>query len=362
MASSERGAAYLDAAIARKPVIPRVWLDDARPNLEARYWIKGLIEERAFVVVYGPSGDGKTFWGLDAVCHIATEIPWRNRKVRKGLIVYVAAEAGTSIIRRFVTWRETNLGEAREGRIPLAIVTKAINLLDPVETAELIGQLRLLAEECKEELALVVFDTLARSMSGGDENAAGDMGQVIAAADRIRDELGAGTMVIHHTGKDPTKGARGSSALFAAADTVVSVVDKVATVEKSRDGISGEALPFELQVIELGKDQDGDPVTTCVVNQIFSGTPKRRAPTGKNQLVVWNVIREVVSDLGEVMPETSAIPQGVRAASVESVFARAVPKFPGIPAWRARDRVSQAMVSLQSSGLIGCHGDFVWLW
>jgi hypothetical protein len=39
--------------------------------------------------------------------------------------------------------------------------------------------------------ALVVFDTLARSMVGGDENSARDMGQLIDGAEHVR-QAGAG--------------------------------------------------------------------------------------------------------------------------------------------------------------------------
>src|SRR5690606_33873990 len=119
---------------------------------------------------------------------------------------------------------------------------------------------------------------------------------------------------------------------------------------------------FELQVVEVGMDEEGDPVTTCLVNHLATTAPKKKAPAGKNQRLDWDVIREVIAEFGEPVPGTSAIPEGVKAASTESVMTRAAPKFPGIPAWRARDRVSQAMVSLQASGLIGCHGDYVWLW
>lgn len=349
--------------IAGVKAIPRIWLDDAEPLIQSKYLIKGLIDERSFNVVFGPSGDGKTFLVLDAACHIAAGLSWRGRRVHSGLVVYVAAEGGTRIVRRFCPWRDEKLSEAREAPVPLAIVTRAVNLLDEVEIAELIGALQAISEEAGLPLALVVFDTLARSMAGGDENAAGDMGRVIAAADRIRDELGAACLVVHHSGKDPAKGARGSSALFAAADTVISVVDKVATIEKSRDGHTGEAFPFSLRVVELGEDEDGDKVTTCLIEHDTgpAAPPKVKPPTGRNQKLVWDVIREVVADAGHLMPGTSTIPPGARAASLASVVNRAVPKFPALEAWRARDRVSQALVGLQAAGIVGCQGDYIWL-
>lgn len=349
--------------IAGVRAIPRVWLDDAKADIKARYWIKGLVEERSFVVVFGPSGDGKTFFTLDAVCHIAAGLSWRDRRVKAGLVVYVAAEAGATILRRFTTWRDSKLSETREGRIPLSIVTKAVNLLDEVESAELIGALQLISEEAGQPLAVVVFDTLARSMAGGDENGAGDMGRVIAAADRIRDELGAATLVIHHSGKDPQKGARGSSALYAAADTVISVVEKVATVEKARDGKTGEAFPFTLRVVDLGIDDDGDQVTTCLVEPSDQPRAAIAVRLNDSEKVALQVLKDVLRTAWEALPGTSAIPAGARGVNVEawrSAFFRVYAEDRSDDA--TKKAFNRAKAKLIAEKVVGGAMPWVWLW
>ena len=53
----------------------------------------------------------------------------------------------------------------------------------------------------REEPKLIIFDTLARCMVGGDENSPLDMGRAVAAADRVRVETGAAVLLVHH----PTK-------------------------------------------------------------------------------------------------------------------------------------------------------------
>jgi RecA-family ATPase len=125
-------------------------------------------------------------------------------------------------------------------------------------------------------LGMTVLDTLSRSIPGGDENTGPDMSMVIAAADRIRNEFDSATTVVHHSGKTAGKGARGHTSLTAAADVVLSAVERCATIEKSRDGITGEQFPFDLRVIELGRDDEGDPITTCIV-QPTDRPPKPRA-------------------------------------------------------------------------------------
>ena len=226
---------------------PRTFLDDAKEAKNSDYSVKGIIPARSNILCYGPSGHGKTSFTIDLTGHIACGIDWRGHRVRPGLVVYIAAEAGDSILRRFITWRDEKLSESREGRIPLVIITRGANLLNAGDVDDLIETLREIAAEAGIPLALVAFDTLSRSIPGGDENSAQDMTRVIQCADRIRDEFKAATVFVHHSGKDTAKGARGHSALFAAADTVICVADGVATVEKSRDGESGQSYGFKLR-------------------------------------------------------------------------------------------------------------------
>ena len=68
--------------------------------------------------------------------------------------------------------------------------------------------------------SLVIFDTLARCMAGGDENSAKDMGLLIAGADRIRAELGCAVLLVHHTNKSG-ESERGSTALRGGVDTLL---------------------------------------------------------------------------------------------------------------------------------------------
>ncbi len=103
-------------------------------------------------------------------------------------------------------------------------------------------------------------------MPGGDEGAE-TMSLLVNAIARIRAETGAAVVVIHHSGKDSSRGSRGSTVLPFGADTVIEVSQDAATkiatahLNKQRDGATGELLNFTLKVIELGTDADGDPVT-----------------------------------------------------------------------------------------------------
>lgn len=329
---AERAAEKLDSGQLCTPPVgnltrfPRVYLDDAKEAQQSDYNVKVIIPAASNVLIYGPSGGGKTFFSIDLTGHIAGGIDWRGHRVRAGLVVYIAAEAGDSILRRFIAWRDENLGEAREGRIPLAIVTRGANLLNPPEVDELIAVLREIATDAGTPLRVVVFDTLSRSIPGGDENSPQDMTRIVQCADRIRDELKASTVFVHHSGKDSAKGARGHSALFAAADTVISVADGMAIVEKSRDGESGKSYGFKLRVVDLGADYDGDPRTTCIIEATDAApASKRTRPLTGAAQVALRALREAMQNHGQNLPATSTIPVGARGVEIDR--------------WRAQFRV-----------------------
>jgi len=101
---------------------------------------------------------------------------------------------------------------------------------------------------------LFVFDTLARCIAGADENSARDMGLVVANLDRIRRATSACVLAVHHTGKDMTAGARGSSALRAALDTELELtaIDERVTVKVTKQKDGAEPKPMRLARIESG--------------------------------------------------------------------------------------------------------------
>lgn len=350
------------------PKFAPVWLDEAQTPTHTDYLVKGLIDRGALTLIYGPSGDGKTFFSADLAAHIAKGMAWRGRRVRPALVVYVAAEAGASILRRFCALRDKHQAEEGAGRTPLAILTRGANLLDVADVSALIATLRDLAEDADMPLGLVVFDTLSRSMPGGDENAAEAMTQAVGAADRIRDELGAGCIIVHHSGKDMERGARGHSSLKAAADTVLQVVERVATVEKARDGTAGDRFPFDLEVVDLGKDPDGDPMTTCIVVPTDAAAlPARKKAMPAAAAVALQALRESLTDYGEIMGGTSTIPAGVRAVTLEQWRAQFRVRY-GSDGDKPRDHEAikksfqNGRGHLIKAQIVGLSDPYAWIW
>jgi AAA domain len=160
-------------------------------------------------VLFGPSGVGKSFLALDWSACIATGLAWYGRESKPGPVVYIAAEGAGGLYPRVSAWqtaRGTPPGDIR-------FIPEAINLLQPADTQTAENAIARLADPP----ALIVVDTMARCMVGGDENSARDVGQFIAAVDRLRLTFDSAALVVHHTGKDGAD-ERGSSALRGAAD------------------------------------------------------------------------------------------------------------------------------------------------
>jgi len=249
---------------------PIVRADELEGIAEAMDFVEGLLTEGGASVVYGPSNCGKSFWILDLAAAIATGRPFRDElEVERGAVVYVALEGSHGARNRIEALR-------REGRLPddapLFLCFAPVSLLDVTHPAKLAESIEQAAAASNLPCRLVVLDTLARAMAGGDENGARDMTVAVASMDAIRAATGAHVALVHHCGKDEARGARGHSSLRAAVDTEIEVTrndgENVSTVRvtKQRDLPPGEAMPFSLRVVELATDRRGRAITSCVVH------------------------------------------------------------------------------------------------
>jgi hypothetical protein len=247
------------------------WFDTIEPVTVSPYLVKGFLDHGAMSVIYGPSNSGKTFFALDLAFHVARAVRWRGRRVDGGAVLYLAAEGGNGIANRIAALR-TASGAAD---VPLALRRAGLDLLDPrADTGRVIRLAREVASV--RPLCLIVIDTLSRVIAGGDENAASDMTAFIRNVDAIRQATRAHVMIVHHTGKDAARGARGHSSLRAATDTEIEVsadeiAGRVVRVTKQRDYEGGEEFRFRLKPVDLGYDQDGDRVGSCVVTAVEEG-------------------------------------------------------------------------------------------
>jgi RecA-family ATPase len=299
------------------------WYDDLQPALAAAYLVKGILDAGAMSVVYGPSNSGKTFFAMDIAFHIATGRAWRGNRVTAAPVLYLAAEGGRGVTNRIVALRQ----EAGAHGVPLALKRAGLDLLH--NGADIEAVVTLAAEvqaKAPDAPLLIVIDTLSRVMAGGDENSAADMTALIRNIDAIRAATNAHVMLIHHTGKDTARGARGHSSLRAATDTEIEVSseegNRLAMVTKQRDNQGGETFAFTLKTVSLGTDQDGDEVTSCVVEiadtEEVEAAMKRQRGLGGNQKIIADTFDQMLAEgMGRPNPGGIGFPEPGRYLTVQ---------------------------------------------
>ena len=267
-ATSRRDAPMISTPHPHEP-FPITRAGEMKGVAEAADFVEGLLTEGGASVVYGPSNCGKSFWILDLAASVATGKDFRDElEVEQGAVVYVALEGIHGTRNRIQALKQA-------GRLqpdsPLFLCFAPVSLLERGHAESLAASVTQAAAESALPCRLVILDTLARAMAGGDENSGQDMTRAVQAIDAIRAATGAHVCVVHHCGKDEARGARGHSSLRAAVDTEIEVSrpegETITTVRvtKQRDMPAGEPLPFSLEVIELGIDRRSKPITSCIV-------------------------------------------------------------------------------------------------
>ena len=206
-----------------------------------------LIPFDGLACLYGPPGCGKSFLALSWALHIAANRPWLGRPVAWSPVVYVASEGAFGLGPRIAAWLNANelTADAIEGHF--YVIGETVPLLEGSAVEAFTADI---AATITGKPALIVFDTLARAMPGGDENGSKDMGLAIASADRIRRTTGAAGLLVHHTNKAGEL-ERGSTALRAACDTMLRLRERddglALEVSKQRNAAPADPIALRLQ-------------------------------------------------------------------------------------------------------------------
>lgn len=252
--------------------------------------IKSVLPKAEVVVIYGESGSGKTFMVLDMVAAISTGRAWRDFKTEVGKVVYICAEGVGGFRQRLRAYAKQH--DVSLNVLP-GVIPDAPNFLDKKDPLEVARQI-----VKSGGASVVVIDTLSAVLPGGNENAGEDMGAVLAHCKGIHRATGALVILIHHSGKDASKGARGWSGLRAAADAELEVIRqgdyRKLTITKQKDGDDQAEFGFKLLPIGIGEDEDGVEITSCIVEHTAVAiTAKEKQPVGALQKVALQVFQDM---------------------------------------------------------------------
>lgn len=225
-------------------------------------WLaRGILPTEGLAAIYGASGSGKSFLALDLLGAIARGQPWFGNKTIPLPVTYVALEGEAGISQRVQAY------ELQNGKLPLTVrfAAQPLNLLTSQDVVDLASAIR----SVRGTNGVVCIDTLNRASSGADENDSKDMGRIIQAAKQLQHDIGGLVILIHHSGKDASKGLRGHSSLYASLDAAIEVTktdqQRNWRITKSKDGRDDKSACFRLEVVGLGIDAEGDAITSCVV-------------------------------------------------------------------------------------------------
>ena len=370
-----------------------------------RDWLlKSVFLARTFFLIVGEAGCGKSFLALDFVMQRALAVvdrnaprEWFGRKVKPGATVYIAAEGQEDFVIRIHAWYAAK-GLAPETKIPVYLIPTTVDLRSSdADAKKLIEEIKAIQEVCRREFQcdvdLTVVDTFNRALAGGDDSKPDHVGALIRNCSTVREATGVAVCAIHHTPRGASR-ARGHSSVTADNDGEIFVspaqngAPNEWVVTRSKASAKGDRHEFRLRSVEVGRDEDMEPVTSCFVapgahEGSIEGAEMRdaalaaqtRKPTmtadgrsilGGNLTIVMRALHELIEREGEMpLPDVRA-PHGRKVSTLKKWLDEIVRAMPGDDKDDAkfRDKCRKARdagaVALRNRGIIGMDGDHVW--
>ena len=271
----------------------------------AEWLIKHILPLQGLAAIYGRPGSFKSFIAFYIAYCVALGRSWGVRRVAQASVVYIAAEGAAGVRKRKAGYQiaEPDL----PADLPFALISVAPNLGgEQGDRAELIAAI----EAVNLNPGLIVVDTLSRTMGSGDENGSG-MQTFIANAGALAVRFKALVLIVHHTGlgEGAEKRLRGHSSLNGALDAQILCeraegdLAATLTLQKLKDDASDVRLRARLSRVVIGNDEDGDEISTLVVEAIENAEPVSNAPRVRSipaaQRLLMSVIAEAIDEKGE---------------------------------------------------------------
>ena len=221
--------------------------------------INGVIPQRSFVALYAPPASFKSFVALDIAECIATGRPFLGNQIAKqGAVLYIAGEGHGGIGTRI---KALKIHHGTPEGTPVYFLRRQVNLRSSqTDLKDLVAAIDDLKAIYDINFEMIIIDTLARAFGGGNENASEDMGAFITAAGAIQGKYECSLLVVHHAGKDATKGLRGHSSLLGAVDTELEIIriegaqppKGILHISKQKDGEDGQRIGFRMVEVTTG--------------------------------------------------------------------------------------------------------------
>lgn len=334
-------------------------------DVKVKWLVKDMLPARSFSAIYGRSGAGKSFFAMYLAAMVAAGREAFGCDVEQGDVVYLALEGGAGLRRRRdALMQRYDLPDD----LPVHFVKAQMNLRSSLD------DLNALIEVIKErgiKPAVIFVDTLARAYAGGEENSSAEMMQFVSVMAALQDALDCTVCVVHHTGKDESRGMRGSSALLAAVDAELELTrisdddatEPVCTVKstKQKDGMDGLSWSFRLDLMHVSPlDPDATSLVVHPLNETIDAKRKggnSRLPPG--QKLVFDALKMAIEEAGETvgLPQIPSGARCVKASLWREYFYRMSP----LDQESRRKAFNRGEAALRKGGTYGCWAEWCWI-
>lgn len=273
--------------------LPLLNLEQLQAAAASISWsVKHVIPSDSIGVLFGGSGTFKSFIAIDYALHIVHGLQWLGKKTKPGPVIFIAAEGGAGLWKRIAAWHQARGLNWHDK--PLYVLPVAVSLADDsqrvVEAAMALGV----------HPQAIIVDTMSQTFSGEENSAAEVSNYLRCLGNSFRALWHCVVMVIHHSGHQSTERPRGSSAIRNNVDFMLGVhrdqKEMLATLEfhKQKDGELLPDVTFQLTSHQIGKDEDGEAITSLVARELNTAAEliqamsqeKTAGRSGRNQLLL----------------------------------------------------------------------------
>jgi hypothetical protein len=303
--------------------------DEIEADLTVNPLVRNLFGRHGLSMLYGPSNAGKSLAALSFCSAIASQEPIGGHRVNAhdGCTVYVVME-GSGGLRPRLRALKAQYPDRRTDN--MAFITGEFDMRIGGKdngTRLLISTIREIATAFNKPVVFVVIDMLLVASAGANENSSEDMGKVFQNLARLEHEIGCNVLVLHHTGKDDTRGARGWSGMRGRIDTELELSSESSgygkiMVTKQRDmEIIKYPLPFSVISHHVATDAEGQPITGAVA--VFDdGSPA--ASWNDSEIVIHKAMLAIgrKATLKEIVDELTLDNPHIKQGSVKETLRR----------------------------------------
>jgi hypothetical protein len=330
--------------------------------------IKGVFARGETSSWIGPPGGGKSGLVTDIAVHKAAGIDWRNYRTKGAEgVVYFALERADLVKRRVTAYG------MRDGHknLPIAVCSQVIDLMNKSCVAEIMDAIKQTEDRYGIAVALAIFDTYSKGIAagGGNEGDAKDQNIAVANQRRVIDQTGIHIASVGHTGKDESRGERGSNAHKCDVDVEATFTGskEIMTVEitKANDQDLGALTTFKLIPYDLGIDEDGEAFRTYIVTPeiLDAAQVAGSRKLSHKQALAKRALAEVLASRGKPPPAEFGLPRSVVCVTDEGFWREEMYRNHTLDrsAKNSRARFIELRTALAARYVIGARDGLVWL-